>query len=300
MVTYGADMVVLGIYMGIVFMTCAVVILTTIYALRQGLGKTNLWTWKQHKLTEEPQIDTSAEPVPVSEPIEEPVHPTDLEKDGNTPIVIQTSSEVSPASVSPPIEGEQAAIPSPDTPSPEPEPAASHQETTRVSEAEPEQSEPANAELAQSKSIRVTVPDSNKKMVSSTQVIKIKYNEPRQEEAAKLKANEAIPEKTSEPAVSHQETTRVSEAEPEQSEPANAELVQSEPVQPEAPPQETPPKKDEGKETLGDLTDLFSEEILEESDSSKLAGSMNDVDVFHLAADARSLLDNLKKDGSDS
>ncbi len=115
-----------------------------------------------------------------------------------------------------------------------------------------------------------------------------------------MKANEAIPEQTPEPVASHQEPTQASEAATKQSEPVSAELVQSEPVQPETPPQETPPEKAEGKETMGDLNDLFSEEMLEESDSGKLAGSLSDVDVFHLAADARSLLDNLKKDDSDN
>jgi hypothetical protein len=369
MLTYGADMVVIGIFMGIVFMTCAVVILTTIYALRRGLGKTNLWLRKQHELQKAIRVASSAEPVMADEPIEEAAHPPDFGEDAGSTVFTYMPSKASPVSVPPPAEEKQAAVPSPDISSPEPEAAASHQEPIRVNEARPEQSKPVSDGLFQSEKINLTKPigheassvnqvaPSSKSGQEAAAELKssktipqptpeaavshqapIRVNEARPEqskpvsaglfqsekinlskpiggkavsvtkvvpsrksgqEAAKLKASETIPQQTPEAAASHQEPIRVNEARPEQPEPVGAEPVQSESVEPEARSQ-VPPEKAEDKGMMGDLSELFSEEILEENDTGQLADNLNEVDISHLIADARSLLDDLKKYESDN
>ena len=51
---------------------------------------------------------------------------------------------------------------------------------------------------------------------------------------------------------------------------------------------------------MGDLSELFGQEIAEENDTGQLANSLNDVDILNLVEDARQLLNNLKKPNSDS
>jgi len=202
-VTNVANVMVIGIYMGIIFMTCAVVILTTIYSLKRGLGKTHPWKRKQYKLLKRPRMAELAESVPANEPIEEQAQPPDFRKDDNTLVFTYVPSKVSPVPVSPPAEEEQATIPPPDISNPEPEVVVTSENFHGI---EPTMNE----------------------MVSANQVEQ--YSKSRQEEAAALKANDAIPEQATESALSHQEPTQVSETKPKQPEPVNAQLTQSEDV----------------------------------------------------------------------
>ena len=48
------------------------------------------------------------------------------------------------------------------------------------------------------------------------------------------------------------------------------------------------------KTTTGDLSDLFTDEFVEEDDVSKLAKSLNDVDVHDLIREGRNLVNELK------
>jgi hypothetical protein len=266
-----ANILVIGIYMGIIFMTCAVVILTTIYTLKRGLGKTHPWKQKPHKFLKKPQMAELAESVPTNEPIEEQAQPPDLRKDDNTIVFTYTPSKVTRVSASPPAEETQATIPSPDVSNPEPEVVAS------------------------SEDVLGTEPIRNK-TASLNQGIQ--HSKSGQEEAAELKVNDAIPKQVSKSGASYQEPIRGRETRLKQPEPVNAGSVsvQSEAVQIETKPKEMPTKKIEEKKTMSDLSDVFSQEILEENDTGQLASSLNDVDISRLLEDARGLLSNLKKD----
>ena len=95
--------------------------------------------------------------------------------------------------------------------------------------------------------------------------------------------------------ISLQVTPQAGGAGPKQPDAAQIEHIKPEP---ETRPQETP-VIDPGNEkmSMGDLADMFSQEIVEDSESGKLAAGLNEVDVLNLVKNARDLLNTFKKPG---
>ena len=66
------DMVIIGIYTGILFMTCTVVILTTIYVLKSGMGKARPWKRVNRKLLRQRRMAGPANNKPAGRRIQSP------------------------------------------------------------------------------------------------------------------------------------------------------------------------------------------------------------------------------------